>query len=88
MPKIVQATGTGTASNIASADDMVAAGAGAGADLAVTITGAPCAFASGTVRSGWVFAILTAGAAAGAGSGRILMRAVSFFGPACMAEPG
>ena len=38
--------------------------------------------------SGCVLVILTVGAGRAAGSGKMLMRAVSFFGPACAPEPG
>jgi len=78
MPKIVQQTGMGTASSIERAS---AAGAVAVFVEVVTITGATVGFGAGTVRSGCVFAIFTAEAGGRLGSGRMLMRAVSFFGP-------
>lgn len=81
MPKIVQQTGSGTASNIETLSRSENAGCTAGAFA--TVTGALVVVLSGTVSNGCVFVILTA-----AGSGRMLMRAVSFFGPACVPEPG
>ena len=59
----------------------------AGGGDAVT-TGALWIFATGATISGCVFVIFTVGAGRRTGSGRMLMRAVSFFGPACEEEPG
>ena len=81
IPKIVQQIGSGTASRVESEE----AGAAAGA---ITTGAAVWSFAAGAVMSGCVFAIFTVGAGRCVGSGRMLMRAVSFFGPACAAEPG
>lgn len=80
MPKMAQQTGNGTASSM----DIQASG-GEASLLAGTITGALWT-GCGTVSSGCVLAILAA--AGGAGSGRIVMRAVSWRGPACGPEPG
>ena len=86
MPNAAQINGIGIEST------PVAFGAGAG-----VLSGAAGAFvmmdgagdlAVGTVSSGCVLLIFTAGAAAGPGSGRMLMRAVSFFGPGWAADPG
>jgi hypothetical protein len=55
--------------------------------VVASVTGALWTFAAGTVSNGWVLAIFTVGAGGAAGSGRMLMRAVSFFGPAWVAEP-
>jgi hypothetical protein len=85
IPKIVQQTGSGTASSIeAVAGGSTVDGAAGGA----VTTGAAWIFAAGAVINGCVFVIFTVGAGRRAGSGRMLMRAVSFFGPACAAEPG
>lgn len=81
MPKIVQQIGSGTASS------MLLAVAIAGFAATAT-TGAVWTFGSGAVINGCVFVIFTAGAGGAAGSGRILMRAVSFLGPECAEEPG
>ena len=62
--------------------ELPAAGAG------VMETDATGFFVSGTVSNGCVFVIFTAGFGGADGSGKMLMRAVSFFGPACAAEPG
>ncbi len=51
------------------------------------MTGAPVAIGDGTASNGCVLLIFTAGAGFG-DSGRVLMRAVSFRGPVCGAEPG
>ena len=58
--------------------------AGAGVLVMIDATGA---LGSGTLSNGCVFAIFTAGGGGAAGSGRMVMRAVSFFGLGC-AEPG
>ncbi|MDQ3120438.1 MAG: hypothetical protein M3Q89_12880 [Verrucomicrobiota bacterium] len=44
-------------------------------------------FAAGGIINGWVFVIFTLGAGLFV-SGRMLIRAVSFFGPAAAPEPG
>jgi hypothetical protein len=44
-------------------------------------TGAACTTAAGRMISGWVFVMFTAGFAVGSGFGRMVIRAVSFFGP-------
>ena len=80
IAKIVQQIGNGMASN-----DVADA---VGSVVAATVTGALWIFACGTVNSGCVFVIFTVGEGGAAGAGRILMRAVSFFGPGCNAEPG
>jgi hypothetical protein len=49
--------------------------------LVATVIGAFSIFRSGIVMSGCVFFICTVGAGLPGGSGRIVMRAVSFFGP-------
>ena len=81
-PKTAQTSGRGIAS--------IPVGSTARGTVGVegaTVTGAIGAFAAGAITSGCVFAIF-AGAAGGGRSGTMLMRAVSFFGPACAAEPG
>lgn len=83
-PKIVQQIGRGTVSSIAVHEVTN----GFGLDAGATLTGALCSFAAGTFRSGCVLVILTAAAGAAAGSGKMLIRAVSFFGPVCPPEPG
>ena len=81
-PNTAQTSGRGMASiPVGSVPDGISGAAGA------TVTGATGAFISGAVTSGCVFAIF-AGAAGAGRSGRMLMRAVSFFGPACPPEPG
>ena len=82
IPKIVQQIGSGT---VSSADTEEADAAG-GAET--TIGAVVCTLAARAVANGCVFVIFTVGAGRCAGSGRMLMRAVSFFGPACDAEPG
>ena len=85
MPNTAQTSGRGMASMpLRSAAEASGFGAIVGA---ATVTGADGAFASGAVIKGCVFAIF-AGAAGAGRSGKMLMRAVSFFGPACAAEPG
>jgi hypothetical protein len=80
MPKIVQQIGKGIASN--------AEAAGCVADaLGATLSGALWIAVGGTMSNGCVFAIVPFGAGAVGGCGRMLIRAVSFFGPA-MPEPG
>ncbi len=88
MPKMVQQTGSGTASSksIISPNDRPDVAPAAGA--LVTVTGAIGALASGVASSGCVFVIFTAGAGGGVRSGKMLMRAVSFFGPDCPPAPG
>jgi hypothetical protein len=78
---MVQQTAIGTASRRSrkESDEAVATGANG---LATATGGALCTFGAGAVMSGCVFAIFTVGAGGAAGSGKILMRAVSFFGPA------
>ena len=85
---MVQQTGSGTASRrlIISPNDPEEVVLAAG--VFATVTGATGLFVSGVARSGCVFVIVTAGAGGGVRSGRMLMRAVSFFGPACPPEPG
>jgi hypothetical protein len=82
IPKMVQQIGSGTASSV----DMD----GVNATLGVTVAAGAtvCAFAAEAMTSGCVFVIFTVGAGRCVGSGRMLMRAVSFFGPAWVAEPG
>jgi hypothetical protein len=85
-PNTAQTSERGMASMPVGATPGVITGA-AGA----TVTGAIGAFVTGAVTSGCVFAILAGAAGCGAGagrSGRMLMRAVSFFGPPCAVEPG
>ena len=78
IPKIVQQMGSGTESNI----EVMGTGAVASFPVA-TRMGALGPGGAGTVRSGWVRAILTVGVAGGgAGSGRMVIRAVSLRGPA------
>ena len=81
IPNTAQTSGRGIASM--PPVSISASGKGVGA----TVTGATGALASGAIISGCVFAIF-AGAAGAGRSGRMLMRAVSFLGPACAAEPG
>lgn len=96
IPKIAHAMGAGTASSDSRSEPEVAAvgvtivapGAAAGFAVAGVMTGALRTFGGGAVMSGCVFAIFTAGASVATGSGRMLMRAVSFFGSACAADPG
>ncbi|MEP6955555.1 MAG: hypothetical protein ABI883_01925 [Chthoniobacterales bacterium] len=87
IAKIIQAIGAGTASRRSSFDPDPAATDGGVLGWATT-TGAERGFAGGVAMSGWVFAILTDTEGGAAGSGRMLMRAVSFFGPAWVADPG
>ena len=82
MPNTAQTSGRGIASM-----PVTSAAAGTTGREGVVVTAATGAFISGAVISGWVFAIF-AGAAGAGRSGRMLMRAVSFFGPPCAAEPG
>ena len=79
-PKIIQQIGNGMASH-----EVAAVVGSAGA---ATVTGAVWTVTCGTVWSGCVFVIFTVGDGGAAGCGRMLMRAVSFFGPACAADPG
>lgn len=58
-----------------------------GSGLDVITTGAAGAEPAGWMSNGCVLVMLTAGAAAGAGRGRMLIRAVSFFGPRWGAAP-
>lgn len=85
---MLQQTGMGTSSSKATTSLTDVRDVLATADGATTFTGALGIFRSGAVVSGCVFVILTVGFGAGFGSGRMLMRAVSFFGPACVADPG
>ncbi len=82
MPKTVQTSGRGIASI-----PVGSAARGTAGNEGATVTGALGAFASGAITSGCVFAIF-AGADGAGRSGTMLMRAVSFFGPACALEPG
>jgi hypothetical protein len=84
IPKIVQQIGSGTAS---SAELEVAAAAGV---AEITAGAVVCSFATGAraIANGCVLVIFTVGAGRCAGLGRMLMRAVSFFGPAWVPEPG
>jgi hypothetical protein len=50
----------------------------------VITTGAAGTVPAGWINSGCVLVMLIAGAAAGVGRGKTLMRAVSFFGPRCI----
>lgn len=79
---MVQQIGSGTAASM----EVQAMGEGV-SPSAATVTGAAGLFAGGTGRSGCVLAIFTVGGG-GAGSGNMVMRAVSFTGPACVPEPG
>ena len=81
IPNTAQTSGRGIAS--IPLGSTLTGGSGVGA----IVTGATGAFASGAMVNGCVFAIF-AGAAGAGRSGRMLMRAVSFFGPACAADPG
>ncbi len=56
------------------------------ADAGITV--ALRSFVAGVTISGCVFVICTAGEGRAAGLGKMLMRAVSFFGPACVRAPG
>lgn len=47
-----------------------------------------CTVATGAIRNGCVLVMFTEGAGDGDRSGRMLMRAVSFFGPDCAEAPG
>ena len=82
IPKMVQQIGSGTASKAET--EVVDAAPGAG----VTTGAVVCSFGAGAMTRGCVFVILTVGAGRCVGSGRMLIRAVSFFGPVCVAEPG
>ncbi len=88
MPKMVQQTGNGTASSrlIISPNDPAEVAVAAG--VFATVTGATGVFVCGVGSNGCVFVIFTAGAAGAVRSGRMLIRAVSFFGPAWPPEPG
>ena len=84
MAKAAQMSGIGIAST-----PLAGAAAGAGVtDVAgaLVMTDGDGDFGAGTVSSGCVFVIFTPAGAA-AGWGRMLMRAVSFFGPGC-GDPG
>ncbi len=85
--KIVQQIGSGTESsraNISPSDSCETLTSG----VFATVTGTLCIFAAGVVINGCVFAIFTVAGGGAAGSGKMLIRAVSFFGPACALEPG
>ena len=87
IPKMIQQTGIGIVSSMSKmAVTEVFSAADGGAEA--TLTAAVCTFGSGAAMSGCVLVIFTVGAGGAAGSGKILMRAVSFFGPACVDEPG
>ena len=79
MPNTAQTSGRGMAS--------IAVDSSARGGVVATVNGATGGFTSGTVNNGCVFAIF-AGAEGAGRSGRMLIRAVSFFGPACALEPG
>lgn len=79
MPKIVQQTGNGTESS-RSTNPLTERVAAVAAGTFAIVTGALCTAGGGAVSNGCVFVILTVGARAGEGCGRILIRAVSFFG--------
>ena len=81
MPKTVQTSGRGIASM-----PVAPTACGTVGNEGATVTGAIGVFASGAITSGCVFAIF-AGAAGAGRSGTMLMRAVSFFGPAWAFEP-
>jgi hypothetical protein len=51
------------------------------AGFGAMMTGNGCTALAGRIRSGCVFVMFMAGAGAAAGRGRMLIRAVSFFGP-------
>ena len=87
MAQITAATGVGTASSASRMEDAPADFTPAGADF-VGLTGPLRGVWGGAGMSGCVFVILTGAADAAAGCGKILIRAVSFFGPACACEPG
>ena len=73
IPKIVQQIGRGMASK---------------PEVVLWLTTDPLSiFAAGGIINGWVFVIFTLGAGLFV-SGRMLIRAVSFFGPAAAPEPG
>ena len=81
IPKIVQQIGSGTASSMFPV-------VGETTGVLVRTTGALWTFGWGAVINGCVLVIFTVGARGGAGSGKMLIRAVSFFGPLCVVEPG
>jgi len=87
-PKITQQMGSGTASSMSSIEPEVSTGATGAVRGAATTTGALRTAGGGDAINGCVFAIFTVGAGPAVGSGKILIRAVSFFGPAWAAEPG
>lgn len=80
---MIQQTGIGTRSSISKAEAAWAA-----AGILATVTGALCTFVTGALRRGCVLVILTAGAGGATGSGKMLIRAVSFFGPDWVEDPG
>ncbi len=83
MPHKIQQIGSGTRSSISSQP-----GDGSMSSAVVTRTGALTAGTIGAVRSGCVFAIFTVALIGFTGSGLIVIRAVSFRGPAIAPEPG
>ena len=68
MPRSAQQSGRGIVSSGASGFEVI-------------MTGAGCPPTGGCISNGCVFVMLIVGAAEGAGFGKIVMRAVSFFGP-------
>ena len=68
MPRSAQHSGRGIVSSGASGFEVI-------------MTGAGCPPAGGCINNGWVFVMLIVGAAEGVGFGKMVMRAVSFFGP-------
>ena len=79
---MIQHTGIGTTSSISRMEAPLSADG-----TAANVTGALCTCAAGVAMSGCVFVIFTVGARGAIGSGKMLMRAVSFFGPAGVAAP-
>lgn len=89
MPQIAQAIGTGTASSRSRVPRAAGTTGAAGVGSAAFVIGAgTLRTLSGVDNSGCVFAIFTVAPGGAAGSGRMLMRAVSFFGPDWVPEPG
>lgn len=87
MPNAAHTSGIGIASRSTAVDAGVGETSGrVTEDLTGSVVTAGCA--DGTISNGCVLLILTAVDAGAVGSGRMLMRAVSFFGPLCEAEPG
>jgi hypothetical protein len=77
---MVQQIGIGIFSKLSRSEPLVTGAAAIGAVVATRTGGAVRTRGSGAVMSGCVFAIFTVAVGGAAGSGKMLIRAVSFFG--------